>query len=460
MARLVSIACVSLLALAGLAASAEAKRPILRGITEDLHRSTNSAERKRWFDRTAEAGADVTSLALSWRGMTDRDSPPADPRNPADSAYSWSRIDAAVREARSRGMKVAVVVTGAPDWAEGPGRPGSVASGTWKPDPGALGAFAEALGRRYSGHYSEGGKRLPQVKYFEVWNEPNFVGFLTPQFEGGQTFAPDHYRRMLNAFYDGLQRSHPAGKVLGPGTLSFGQAPDSIRPLAFIREVLCLNDRNRAQPGCGPHARLDILSHHPINPTAGPREKTAIRDNITVSSMGRIIRALRAAERAGTVSPGGRHPVWASEIWWFTKPPTPDVGFRTSPRKQALYLEESLYLLWRQGVQAMIWWQLADDTGFPSGLFYPSGRKKPSYTAYRFPFVGDRRSKRRVTIWGIAPRSGKVSIQRKRGGGWRTVKSVRAKEGRPFGSRLRLTDSARLRAKIKRETSLVWRQRG
>jgi hypothetical protein len=464
-APLRALLAIAVLAVTLIATSAEPAngKPILRGIYENLFLSTDQSARDRWFNETVEAGADVVSIGLSWKGITSTAGPPANPRDPADPAYYWTDVDAAVRGANSRGLQVMFVVDNAPAWAEGPGRPDWARAGTWKPDPNAFGAFAEAVGRRYSGSYADGYGPLPMVKYFEVWNEPNYAGFLTPQYESGRPFAPDHYRRLLNAFYDGLKRAHPSGKVAGPGTLPFGQTRGSelgIRPRAFIREVLCLDDRERREPGCGPTS-LDILSHHPMNPISSPRAGTAHPDDITVSTMGRLIRTLRAAERVGTVTPAGRRPVWVSELWWFTRRPAGSgVTFRTPPGKQARYLEESLYLLWRQGVEAMIWFQIADDTGFPSGLFTPNGSKKPSYTAFSFPFVTERRSKRRVVIWGISPRTGKVTIQRKTGRGWRSMKSLRARDGRPFTSRLRLRGSAKLRAQVQGEKSLSWRQRG
>ena len=52
----------------------------------------------------------------------------------------------------------------APAWAEGPRRPSNAPRGTWRPDPVALGQFAEAAARRY-----------PQIRHWQVWNEPNLV---------------------------------------------------------------------------------------------------------------------------------------------------------------------------------------------------------------------------------------------------------------------------------------------
>ena len=62
----------------------------------------------------------------------------------ADPNYDWSAVDAAVRDASARGLKVLMAVTRAPAWAEGPGRlprltrrpePGSRTPLTWAPSP-------------------------------------------------------------------------------------------------------------------------------------------------------------------------------------------------------------------------------------------------------------------------------------------------------------------------------------
>lgn len=67
----------------------------------------------------------------------------------------------------------------APDYAEGADRPATATPGSWRPDPAAFGAFAEAVARRYSG-----ANGLPRVRYFEAWNEPNLDVYLAPQQRG------------------------------------------------------------------------------------------------------------------------------------------------------------------------------------------------------------------------------------------------------------------------------------
>jgi hypothetical protein len=78
-----------------------------------------------------------------------------------------------------------------------------------------------------------------------------------------------------------------------------------------------------------------------------------------------------------------------------------------------------------------------------------------------FPFVTERLSRTRVRAWGKAPRRGTVRIQRRSGGGWHTIRRIRARgKSRPFAVVLRLAGPADLRAQSRAATSLAWHQSG
>jgi hypothetical protein len=173
---------------------------------------------------------------------------------------------------------------------------------------------------------------------------------------------------------------------------------------------------------------------------------------------------LRAAERAGRIRPGGRHPLWATEFWWITDPPS---RRGVAPRTQARWIAEALYLLWKQRVRVAINVLIRDEPYHPnnptrtlqSGLFFLNGEPKPSARSFRFPFVTERRSPQTILAWGKAPREGVVRIELKRGPDWRPLESLRVEVGEVFTQRLQLRGAARLRATIGNEQSLVWRQR-
>jgi hypothetical protein len=94
-----------------------------------------------------------------------------------------------------------------------------------------------------------------------------------------------------------------------------------------------------------------------------------------------------------------------------------------------------------------------------SGIFFADGRQKPSFTAFRFPFVLDRKNRRLIRAWGKAPAAGKLLIQQRRGKRWRPVKKLRVRQGQVFLAKLRITGRPRLRAVVAGNRSLTWRQR-
>jgi hypothetical protein len=171
---------------------------------------------------------------------------------------------------------------------------------------------------------------------------------------------------------------------------------------------------------------------------------------------------LRAAERAHHIVPGGRHQLWASEFWWDSNPPDRRFGVRL--QKHARWIEEALYLLWKQGASVAMMLQIRDApfspdiTSHQTGIFFNDGRSKPAFRAFRFAFVTHRISKRRIGTWGKAPLSGRLHIQRRRGGHWRNVKGLSVARGKVFHSKLRLRGSATLRAAMSGDHSLAWHQ--
>jgi hypothetical protein len=345
----------------------------------------------------------------------------------------------------------------------GDGAPAGVRVGTWKPDPAAYGSFAEALGRRYSGQFSGPAGPLPEVKYYEAWNEGNLSQYLTPQWEGNQPVSAIHYRKLLNAFYAGVNRVNPDAQVAAGATAPYGDPGHPqlgrMRPLQFLRELMCLKRRGTAK--CPTPARFDILSHHPLTLGGGPYKSAIHRDDAATADFGKLRDLLRRAERERTVLPrGGNRELWATEVWWLSDPPG---GPSTFPLDvQARFVEVSLYELWKDGADAVIYYQLIDGpstTGADAtaGLYFEDERPKPALQAFRFPFVTEAVGNGRVKAWTIPPASGQLTIETQGGGGWRAVKSLRVQEGIPKQTTVR-TGKKDTRAVIAGEASLTWQR--
>jgi hypothetical protein len=447
-----------------LAAGAEYKI----GFADPLFRSEEPATREAWFENAAYSGASIIRIDVHWSGVAPLN-PPAgfNPADPASPGYRWEQLDGAVKSAAARGFEVLFTMFSAPAWADGPGRPSNVRPGRWRPDPGALGAFARALATRYSGHYpdpSDPTRALPRVSDYEPWNEPNLDTYLSPQWEGSEWVGATLYRRMLNRFYAGIKAVQPHATVIAGSLAPFGDPPGGERtpPVLFLRELLCLKGGRLRKVACPERARFDALSDHPIA-VGPPRESAASPLDASTPDLGRLTRVLRKAEELKTVLPRKHRPLWVTEFWYDTNPPDP-LGLPLAT--QARWYQQDLYSFWHQGASVAITLQLRDapegrtySTSNQSGLYFVDGSPKPSRTAFRFPFVAHRESAFKVGVWGIAPHRGKVVIQVRRAGGWRTLARVKAFAHTPFTATVQLLRFGKLRARLGGEASLPWSQR-
>src|SRR3954447_7521029 len=240
-----AIFCTATLAIGLRASTAHAARGFETGLVDgDLH-SNDPAVQTTAFNEATQARAGFVLIYVSWSQVAPSDPNPGfQPDHPNDPRYNFDSTDAAVRNAAARGLKVILAFTSAPRWAEGPGRPAeSVApTGSWRPDPAAVGDFTRALAERYSGHFGN----LPAVHYWQLWAEPNLAINLGPQFDGATPVGFDVYRPMLNAFYANLKAVNPQNVALTGGTAPYGGLTPArgltyqrMQPLTFWRGLLC-----------------------------------------------------------------------------------------------------------------------------------------------------------------------------------------------------------------------------
>lgn len=427
---------------------------------------------KKVFKQTETLNADTIRVNLPWTVVAP--SRPADPRDPADPGYNWVDYDRAVIGAVNRGYDVNLTVFLAPSWAEGPNRPADTQEfppGSFRPDAAAFGDFAHALAVRYSGAYSEGGVELPFVRYMEAWNEPNLSTYITPQWNGKDNVASDIYSDLLNAFYTEVKAVNPAFKVVTGGMAPYGDppgGPNRTRPERFLQEMLCLSPKNK-ETSCpnGNPSNFDIIAHHPINREDPPTVHADADGDIEVADFGELTKVLRTAERLGTPGTPGKHEIWANEIWWQTDPPDTVEGVPL--KTHARWLSQAMYLLWKQGASNVTYLQFRDAkytkgeftlASYQTGIYTFDNKRKLSADALAFPFVTDRQGKG-LEAWGVAPASGKLTIEADEPGpgGYRKVGSVKAKDGKVFTKQLRIKGEAKLRAKLGAETSVVWDQK-
>lgn len=453
-----------------LAAPAGAERQIDIGFADHLF---GEGERDKWLNRAEGVKADIIRVNMYWSLVALAE--PESPRDPADPFYDWSVIDRQVTAAKDHGFDVELTVTAAPPFAQGPNRPpigDRAPAGSWKPDAAKYGDFVRAVAKRYSGTFEAGGRTLPRIDYFEAWNEPNLHTYITPQYRGRENVSADIYVRLLNAAYEAVKSVDPTMKVVTGGTAPYGDPPSGkalkTRPLAFYRDLLCLTKKLRRGPCAGgQEAKFDILAHHPINREDPPTAHARNDDDVEVADFGELGKMLRRAERLGTTGTPGRHGLWANEVWWQTNPP--DRGEGVSLKTHARWTQQAIYLLWKQGASNVTFLQFRDARyrpgeftleSYQTGIYTFREQRKPSATAVAFPFVTDRRGKRDLLAWGRAPKSGRLTIEVRRKGGFRRASSFRVEAGEVFTKSLRLRGGQDLRAKVGGARSLIWEGRG
>jgi hypothetical protein len=448
---------------AGANSKARGSKTFLRGFAESNFGSSDAGERAHWFGEAVRANAGIARLNLPWRIMTS--GKPADATDPADPAYSFAALDRSVIDAAAHGQQILLTVYDAPKFAEGPDKSSEASpSGTWKPDPDDIADFAEAVATRYSGSFAGPGGVLPKVQYIEAWNESNLSDYLSPQYTKKSTFAGEHYRAMVAGFARGLKRAGSPAKLVAGAMAPYGDPQGGLRtrPLRFLRDFLCLDEDfgRRKNKACKGRVRFDILSHHPITLSGGPGRSAIHPDDAAMPDFDQVVKTLRAAERKNTIAGPNRHDAWATEFWWESNPPDGHQGVPL--QKHARWIQDAQYSLWKQGASAAIWLLLVDvqagQDGIAeqqSGIFFIDRREKPAFTAFRFPLALDRISKKRVNAWTIPPASGQLEIQEQRGGGFVTVETIAATDGKPVQLKLSARGKTKFRAMIGGETSLT-----
>ncbi|MFN2611814.1 MAG: hypothetical protein ABR536_00410, partial [Solirubrobacterales bacterium] len=394
------------------------------------------------LDELKALGVDVVRLQVSWRFVApnpDSSTRPAgfDPRNQntyGTAGANWGSIDAVVRGATARGMKVSLVLSGSPPTGMVPRWASRDPSGSQSdPDPKAFEDFAYAVGQRYGG--AKGSVGLAQ--YISIWNEPNSRVFLRAGRGQGGAAVALLYRRLVIAGQAGL-------KAAGwPGTLLIGELgptpPGKLsRPIPFLSRVLCLR-KGRLGKGC---EKLDVggVAHHPYSFRRAPFEAALNSGQISIGNLGLLQRLLNRARRAGAISSGAQ--LYNTEYGY---PSRPDISTGVPRRQQAEFNSIAEYLTYRMpGVASYAQYLMRDDPrgslagGFTSGLcppgapdtVYAHGKGcKPAFGAFRTALVVRSRKVAQcsgatragclaatqsgpVTVWGhIRPATGVTTAQ-------------------------------------------------
>jgi Glycosyl hydrolase catalytic core len=363
----------------GLAApSAQPSRGLIVGIYDEGSSLGNAT----WaFNQYDSLGVEAVRVNLYWGGPGGVASRrrPANAVNPADPAYDWTGYDAFVKNAAEKRIKVVFSIVWTPTWAIAPRekKKKNRAPARMKD----LQNFAFAAAKRYSGSFrpEPDGPALPPVRFWLAWNEPNNPVFLFPQFRyaRGRHFpvSPGVYAKMCNAIWSGVHLTGLRGEkvacgVTAPrGNNSGAQPRSSLSPIPFLRGM--------RKAG----ARFDAYAHHPYygHRSESPRTRPPLRG--TAVTLGNIDVLIKELTRLY-----GRKRVWLTEYGYQTNPP--DRAFGVSFVRQAQYLTQAFAIARAHPrIDMMVWFLVKDErrigNGWQSGLYTASGRRKPSWQAFR-----------------------------------------------------------------------------
>jgi len=317
-----------------------------------------------------ELGAGIYQTSLAWNGVAEER--PANPRDPADPAYDWPReLDFALAEAERYRMRVSVLVSYAPAWANG-GR-----THNWAPrDPSDFADFVAAASLRY-----------PGVEFWMIWGEPSRRSQFRPmandvkrtkRITKAQRRGPRRYALLLDAAYAAVKEVDRSDRVIGGNTFTTGD----LSPLKFIKAMKL---PNRKPP------RLDLYGHNPFTGRKPALRERQLPDSrrggfADFSDLDTLAKWVDRAYRRR----GKKPKLFLSEFFLPTDRPNHEFNFYVSRRTQANWLRAALKITrrWRR-IYTLGWFSLYDDPPNGAGdqvrrgLIDHKGRRKPAFFVYK-----------------------------------------------------------------------------
>ncbi|MDX6699055.1 MAG: hypothetical protein QOE65_2452 [Solirubrobacteraceae bacterium] len=309
-----------LLAVVALGAAAAPAGAFMIGVhDDDAFVSAPAPVRRAAFDRAQSIGARWLRVNMVWQGYRDLGLAP------------YAR---AVNEARRRGMRVELTLTGNPSYVNGGS--GYVAR---MPNVARYARWIGSVARRLRG----------RVYAYGIWNEPNLGMFFLPQGAAGQR----HYARLYRAAYRAVRRADPRAKIL------IGETAPSNKPLRFLAAV--------ARGGL----RADGWAHHPYqfaNVAPGRPEPR----HLGISNTAAMRRGMAALARRGLLrTPAGKPlPIYFTEFGYPRRGSL--FGIFSEPTR-ADYSVRALRLARRAGAQVMVWYQVFNPEPVAHGNLWDTG---------------------------------------------------------------------------------------
>ena len=373
MTRRVLIPLLALMALAAAAPSAaHAAKNMEIALQDDpvfLHR--HYYDRDRALEQARAMGVTRLRVSLGWASLLGSQS--LGRKQPSRLDYDFSRYDDLIDAAAARGIRLQInLIPPAPAWATGDRK-----VGVNRPNPKLFGRFVRAAAEHFAG----------RVDRFAIWNEPNHVGWLTPQ-----STAPAQYRLLYLEGYKAIKRAAPSAQILIGELVPYKNGSRSSAPLLFLRKLTCTRTasgtpgargyRMRKQGSCRA-LRADGLAHHPYEYMGPPERNYPGNDNVTIGTLARMTTTLRELGRLRALATPKRRvvPVFITEFGYF------GAGRNRHPdARRASYLRRSYAIaqrdpLVRQMTQYLLVRPPRNYTGsyFDMSIMLPNGEPMAPY---------------------------------------------------------------------------------
>ena len=356
--------------------SSASYRTLQSGMIAGFYDDEQVFGRTDWaFRQLRSLRAGIVRIKIEWASVARRR--PGRPADPADRAYNWTAVDNVVARAGANRIRVLATIYGTPRWA-GP------AKNRLPRRTIDLRRFATAAARRYSGtyrvkeHENEPVRRLPAVRHWLAWNEPNNPVFLKPQWKRYRgSWRPQSafdYAKICSAVWVGVHSTRLRGEKVACGATGprGNDAPRSSRPSTSPLVFLTWLRRAGLK-------RFDAYAHHPYysnrleQPATVPRSKKAV----TLGNIGVLIGQLDRLY-------GGRKRLWITEYGYQTRPPDRLFGVRYAA--QAKYVHQAFAIARKtRRIDMIVWFLIRDErrlSGWQSGVVSARGKRKPAFRAF------------------------------------------------------------------------------
>ncbi len=310
-------------------------------------------------------GTQVLRIDLFW--ATAAPTRPANATDHLDPAYNWAWADAALCGTIKAGIQPIVTTWNAPGWATGGklGVKGVVWNSKAPTNPQDYADFMSALATRYNGVTQIPGQGTCNVKFYEIWNEPNLQIYLYPQYSGKKVASSPKYVKMANLAVPAIKAANPRAVPITGVTGPKGKSDQSGRgTLDWVKDLKKYGLKAGSQ-----------YSQH-IYPAVPPLKKTTIFP--AWDTLDEVVAEVNKL-------PGGKSKkIYITEASYTTaKTPYRKVAFTLA--QQATYMKDIFKVPFVKSprVPVVIWFQYVDNVNWPGGITFDAGGQKPSYRSFQ-----------------------------------------------------------------------------